>query len=215
MSNRRRPITFVVAGLCDPPYQGAGGKDVQWVKVQSDLNKSGSYTDVRLRFVKDGRTWKCAGLLVVTEGELTLSEISERFPFAALNEWAVEGLATITKTEPPRVTEPRRLGRRGSSDEFYRQVAAKVTWAMGQPDHRRNYVMWLRQERDLWTEAQLKRAEALEAEGRDADEVVTLAAPPYETVKTWLRTARTTIDPTTGKTFLPNTKPARKTKEDA
>jgi len=62
----------------------------------------------------------CTGLYILTDDDLTAEEVSDRLPFAQFKELAAEGLALLTKSSPPRVTAPRRVGRKGQ-DDFLRR----------------------------------------------------------------------------------------------
>ena len=101
--------------------------------------------------------------------QLTASELAERFPFAQLEESAVEGLALLTQTEPPRVAAPRRRGRLGNSDEFLGQVAALYRFAAKHPEYRHAPVAYIREQKDLWRQGH---------------------QPHEDTVRGWVRQAR-------------------------
>lgn len=164
----RREITWYVGGTSEPPFEGEASESVRWMQAEGCDVMPEPYGDVRFRFELREGTWVCTGLYLTCE-ELSARELSERFPFAQLREHAVEGLALMTKTEPPRVTAPRRRGRQGNSDEFLSQIAALYRYALEHPVHRRAPVAFIRTQEDLWRQGH---------------------EPAEDTVRAWVRQAR-------------------------
>jgi hypothetical protein len=165
---KRREISWAVGGQCEPPYGEPESDEVRWMRVEGADVVPDPYADVRFRFEMRAGTWTCTGMYLLAS-ELTAQELAERFPFAQLKENAVEGLALMTQTKPPRVTAPRRRGRLGNSDEFLGQVAELYRYATAHPKHRRAPIAFICEQKDLWRKDH----------------------PPHEdTVRAWVRQAR-------------------------
>lgn len=166
---RRREITWSVGGLCKPPFpeQGEDEVEVRWMQLNGADVIPDPYRDVRFRYELRDESWVCTGLYLVAN-ELTAAELTERFPFVQLEDAAVEGVVMITQSAP-RVTAPRRRGRKGNSDEFLRQVAELYRYATEHPKHRRAPVAFIREQEDLWRQG---------------------FRPAEDTVRSWVRQAR-------------------------
>jgi hypothetical protein len=166
---KRRHATSLNVRLSSSPFgEKPEGKDAKWVQITSlDLMPT-PYTDVRLQFEMRSGTWTCTGFYL-TGTELSPQEIAERLPFAQLAQHGAEGLAMLTDTQPPRVTEPRRRGRLGNSDEFLGQIAELYRYALSQPKHSRAPVAFIRSRKELWRQGH---------------------QPAEDTVRAWVRQAR-------------------------
>jgi hypothetical protein len=165
---RRRDITWTVGNLSAAPFGEPESDSVRWMCVDGSDVTPDPYSDLRLRFEMRAGTWVCTGLFLLA-GHLTAHELSERFPFAQLEESAVEGLSLLTRSEPPRVTAPRRRGRLGNSDEFLGQVAELYRFATKHPEFRHAPVAYIREQKDLWRQGH---------------------QPHEDTVRGWVRQAR-------------------------
>jgi hypothetical protein len=166
---RRREIDWSLCSLCEAPFreQSESEVEVRWARVDGADVIPEPYRDVRFRYELHDEGWVCTGLYLVA-GELTATELTERFPFTQLEDTAAEAVVMITKTAP-RVTAPRRRGRKGNSDEFLQQVAELYRYATAHPKHRRAPVAFIREQQDLWRQG---------------------FRPAEDTVRSWLRQAR-------------------------
>lgn len=166
---RRREIDWSVCSLCKAPFpeRGVDEAKVRWAQVSGTDVIPEFYRDVRFRYELGDEGWVCTGLYVVAD-ELTATELSERFPFTQLEDSAAEAVVIITKTAP-RVTAPRRRGRKGNSDEFLQQVAELYRYATAHPKHRRAPILFIREQKDLWRQG---------------------FQPAEDTVRSWVRQAR-------------------------